>query len=226
MTSSRRVTMRDVGRIAGVSHNTVSLVVRDSDRVLPETKARVRAVIEHLGYEPHVAAASLRSSRSQTIGYLVEPGQGADLLTEVDVFRNHVWRAITEAAEARHYFVLQSGFSDVRRARSLLSGGRIDGLLVDYLVSDAVVGDLMLGTSVPIVVIGRTSEIPGVSWVKANEEGGTYMAASHLIAQGHRRIELLTVSDSSHPIVHALRTGREARLGRRAGARYGAPLVR
>ena len=77
MSSSGRPTLRDVARIAGVSHNTVSLVVRESNRVLPETRARVQAVIEHLGYQPHAAAAALRSSRSGAIGYLIHRALGA-----------------------------------------------------------------------------------------------------------------------------------------------------
>ena len=66
-----RVTSRDVANAAGVSLNTVSLVVKGSPLVAPSTMARVQAVIAELGYRPHAAAAALRSTRSHTLGFLV-----------------------------------------------------------------------------------------------------------------------------------------------------------
>ncbi|MGH2344066.1 MAG: LacI family DNA-binding transcriptional regulator [Chloroflexota bacterium] len=53
----KRVSSRDVAGAAGVSVNTVSLVMRDSPLVAPATKARVREVIDRLGYQPSRASA-------------------------------------------------------------------------------------------------------------------------------------------------------------------------
>ena len=49
-------TLRDVARLAGVSHQTVSRVINGSEDVLPETRAIVEAVIEQLGYRSMYAA--------------------------------------------------------------------------------------------------------------------------------------------------------------------------
>lgn len=207
MTSPSRPTLRDVARIAGVSHNTVSLVVRDSGRVLPATRERVQAVIDRLGYQPHAAAAALRSARTGTIGYLIHRGRGPEVATEVDAFRNHMWRGISDTAEQSEYFVLQAGFPDQLRRRALLSSGRIDGLLVDMLVPDAILDELRAGSPCPIVVVGRSTEVTGVGWVAADEEGGAYDATRHLIDSGCDSVGVLTVRSDSHPIVRAREAG-------------------
>jgi len=53
---AKRVIMADVARLAGVSQQTVSRVVNDSPKLRPETRRRVQAAVERLGYRPNVAA--------------------------------------------------------------------------------------------------------------------------------------------------------------------------
>jgi DNA-binding LacI/PurR family transcriptional regulator len=205
--AKNRATLRDVARIAGVSHNTVSLVVRNSGRVLPETRARVQAVIDHLGYQPNAAAAALRSARSGTIGYLFHRDEHDERASEVDVFGNRVSRAVMDTAEERERFVLQAGFADAQRRRGLLSSGRVDGLLVDMLIGDDEVAELSERSPVPIVVIGRACGVAGTGWVRADEEGGAYAAARHLLESGRDEIGLLTVRADAHPIVRDREAG-------------------
>ncbi len=214
--SSGRPTLRDVARIAGVSHNTVSLVVRGSNRVLPETRARVEAVIEHLGYQPHAAAAALRSSRSGAVGYLIDRPLGAEPRTEVDAFRNRVWHGISHTADAGGYFVLHAGFSDIRRSRALLpSSGNVDGLLVDFLIDDDALSIQLVQRHrfATVVVIGRSTEVPGVAWVRADEEGGAYVATRHLIELGHTAIGVVSVRSEDHPVVREREAGMRGALG-------------
>src|SRR4029079_11391187 len=64
-------TLLDVARDAGVSRATASLVLRGSDLVADETRARVLASIRKLGYVYHRGAASLRTQRSNTVGLIV-----------------------------------------------------------------------------------------------------------------------------------------------------------
>jgi LacI family transcriptional regulator len=195
-----RVTSRDVAKIAGVSYNTVSLVMHDSPLVLPETKARVRAAAEKLGYQPNAAAAALRSSRSQTIGYLVQREPQALIDEEVDVLRNRSFKAISDCAEAHNYYVLQTSFIDSQRCISLYNSGRVDGLLIDFYIPDEIVY-LLAASKVPLVLIGRGDHQLSVSWVKADEEEGAFVATTHLLTDGHRRIALLTAGQADHPLV-------------------------
>jgi LacI family transcriptional regulator len=193
----RRITGYDVAKAAGVSHNTVSLVMRDSPLVKPETKEQVRKVIAKLGYQRNALAAALASARAQTIGYLI-PRDTVN--AEIDVFRNQILKAVELSAEAHDYYVLIDMFVDAKRARSLVSSGRIDALLVDAQIDLDVVQELV-SSNVPLVVVGRDAGDLAVSWVRADEAGGAYQATSHLIKQGHRQIAFITAGEEDHPIV-------------------------
>lgn len=192
-----RVTGHDVAKAAGVSHNTVSLVVRDSPLVTPETKARVRAIIEEMGYQRNDVAMVLRSARSRTIGYLL-PEDSAE--AEVDVFRNQVLKAVTICAEAHNYYVLLDLFSDAQNAISLMSSGRIDALLVDGRIPNESLLKLA-ARNLPLVLVGRDAGDLPISWVKADEEGGAFQATSHLIELGHQRIAWIAAGEDKHFIV-------------------------
>lgn len=65
---SRRATMADVARLAGVSTATVSRVINETATVAAETASRVRAAIETLDYRPHTAARILAGHRTKTLG--------------------------------------------------------------------------------------------------------------------------------------------------------------
>ena len=70
------VTIADVAAAAGVSVATVSKVINDRYGVAEQTSARVREVIEQLGYTSSLVAQSLRSRRSNVIGVIasdIEP---------------------------------------------------------------------------------------------------------------------------------------------------------
>ena len=89
---SARVSMAQVAALAGVSGQTVSRVVNDSPRVDPATRSRVERAMAELGYRPHLAARTLRTGRSQTIGLVVT--------TLATVGNSRMLQATAEAAEA------------------------------------------------------------------------------------------------------------------------------
>ena len=62
--------IRDVARLAGVSHQTVSRVINGHPSLRPETRDRVQAVIDELQYRPNPVAQALGTNRSQTIGVI------------------------------------------------------------------------------------------------------------------------------------------------------------
>jgi DNA-binding LacI/PurR family transcriptional regulator len=70
VTAPRPASIRDVARLAGVSHQTVSRVINEHPRIRPETRARVLDAMETLKYRPNRAARMLVTSRSRTLGIL------------------------------------------------------------------------------------------------------------------------------------------------------------
>ena len=67
---SKRPSMFEVAKLAGVSHQTVSRVINDSPDVSDATRARVQTAIDQLGYRPSNSARALASRRSRTIGLI------------------------------------------------------------------------------------------------------------------------------------------------------------
>src|SRR5512139_1611366 len=98
MNANRRSTIKQVAKVAGVSTQTVSRVINDRPDVAPETRSRVRLVIDELGYQPSALARSLIQQRSYTLG-VVTAG-----LRETGPSRT--LSGITSAAEEAGYSIL------------------------------------------------------------------------------------------------------------------------
>lgn len=64
----RAPVMRDVARLAGVSHQTVSRVINGHPNVAPQTRERVEQAIAELGYRPNLAARALRTGAGRGDG--------------------------------------------------------------------------------------------------------------------------------------------------------------
>ena len=69
--SRTRATMRDIAEECGVSLSTVSLVLSDNPRISTATRARVRAAVEKMGYEPDIHARGLALRTSRTLSVVV-----------------------------------------------------------------------------------------------------------------------------------------------------------
>ncbi|GIV82499.1 MAG: hypothetical protein KatS3mg051_1853 [Anaerolineae bacterium] len=124
---SRRVTLEDVARVAGVSSQTVSRVVNDHPYVSDDTRRRVQDAIRKLGYRPNRAARSLVTQRSCMLGivtYGIDHYGPAQMVTNVE-----------QTAKARGYGVTLSTIqtltpAEVRAAIDALGGSVVDGLVL------------------------------------------------------------------------------------------------
>src|SRR5215475_12411794 len=118
-------TIRDVARRAQVSVASVSRVLNRLDNVGEQTKARVIAAVEELGYVPHAGARSLSLARTNAIGVVLPALHGE--------FFSEVVRGMDEVASARSYFLLLSNMHpDTGAGTEVLRAmrGRVDGLLL------------------------------------------------------------------------------------------------
>ncbi len=120
------VTLDDVARHVGVSARTVSRVVNDEGGCTAETRARILAAIEALGYRPNLMARGLIRRRSDTIGLIA-----AELL---DPFFPEIAEGVERAAHRLHRTMfLASTNNDRDRQRfalASLQGHGVDGVIV------------------------------------------------------------------------------------------------
>jgi LacI family transcriptional regulator len=180
------VTLRDVARKADVHPSTASRALNDHARqmVNPETVHRVLEAAKALGYQPNSLARGLKLSRTFTIGMLV-PDLTNPLFPPIV-------RGIEDALmEAGYTLVLANTDNNLEKERSVLESmqlRRVDGLIIaTALRADPVVADLK-AAEVPVVLINRVSDSPGVSSVTGDDYEGIGLAVRHLAALGHRRI--------------------------------------
>lgn len=195
MAVTRRPTIKDVARAAGTSTVTVSRVVNNPELVQPETRARVERVMRELGYVPNLAARSMRTRLTRSVGFLTPE------LTSLP--NAAVAQACEQALSEAGYGMLLTS-SDYRvdrelRALGLLRQRQVDGLVL-YLSDeeDAGLVAAVAGLDVPFVVLDR--EAPRGDRVLSEHRGALQAAVRRLLAMGHRRFALLQPDLAIRPV--------------------------
>ena len=178
-------TMQDVARRAGVSVSTVSYVLTGARPISQATRDKVHAAMADLDYQPNAMARGLASRRSRILGLLMpmdERGLGA---TETAF----VTGAAAAASAAGYHLVLSPiGAGDSDELRRLASQRMLDGALLMEVQLDDPRVDLLRELGVPLVLIGRTADTTGLSYVDIDFDRTVRDAVDHLVGLGHRRI--------------------------------------
>lgn len=181
------VSMADVARHAGVSQRTVSNVVNGYIHVAPDTRARVQASLNQLGYRPNAAARRLRSGRTGTVTLAI-PFLGERYFADLA-------EAVIRAAAARGLQVLVERTGGERKAElELLSGGGqvlTDGMIMSALSLGPEDGGIVPQPGLPLVLVGDSEPGSAIAHVGIENRAAAYEAVSHLLRSGRRRIALL-----------------------------------
>ncbi|HEY0258634.1 MAG TPA: LacI family DNA-binding transcriptional regulator [Lacisediminihabitans sp.] len=180
----RAPSIRDVARLAGVSYQTVSRALNNSENIKESTKERVLEVIEQLGYRPNQAARVLVTSRSRTIGVLTSQVAHYGPSTSL--------QAIEEAAREAGYLITTmslatSDYESITDRLERLMSQSIEGLVViapQVRVFDAI---RELDIRVPLVTLDSTGR-KDARTLSVDQLAGARMATRHLIDLGHRDI--------------------------------------
>jgi DNA-binding LacI/PurR family transcriptional regulator len=176
--------MKDVARLAGVSHQTVSRVLNDSPNVRPDTRTRVMAAMQALGYRPNHAARALVTGRSQVIGVATLGGQlfgPASTLYGVEAAAAKIGYAVSVVG------VREPSAAALRTAVLRLVRQGVDGVLVIAPIHIAQGTLDSLASEVPLVALEGAPE-GAFSVVGVDQVTGARMATQHLLALGHRTV--------------------------------------
>jgi LacI family transcriptional regulator len=180
-------TIREVAELAGVSISTVSHVINETRYVSPEAQARVWDAIEKLNYHHNRLASSLRNQKTHAIGVLLPNNANpffADILAGVE----------TACYAFGYNFIMGNANDDPERELSYLKtliSRQVDGVLLISTGAHEAALQLLSQRMIPVVMVDRTGEIQADAIHTDNALGG-WLATTHLIERGHRRIACIT----------------------------------
>jgi LacI family transcriptional regulator len=180
-----KVTIIEIAAEAGISKSTVSLVLKGSDAVHPETRERVNAAIRKLGYVYNRGAANLRQARSNIVGMVIN-----DL---TNPFFAELAVGIERSFQAAGYvpFIANTAENPVRQAEviKLMREQGVAGLIISP--ARGTPADAFDALNIPVVLAMRRLAGARVASVVPDNRRGARLAVERLLALGHRRIAFL-----------------------------------
>jgi DNA-binding LacI/PurR family transcriptional regulator len=196
-------TSRDVAARAGVSRSIVSGVLNgtmSTMRVSDETRLRILAAAEELGYTPNPNARALRRQRSNVLGFVPRSNRLNPYDSPVPfLLAMHLPHAGTERG---YHFVTANpelpSHDNTEHLIQFLLGRHVGGIVLDSPESADGVVDLV-ERGVPVVQVIRPRRDVLTPAITIDPTPGTTEAIAHLIESGHRDIAVIGVR-SDHPI--------------------------
>jgi LacI family transcriptional regulator len=188
----KRVSLKDIARIAGVSPSTVSFVLNGKAKQMriSETLAgKIIEVAKKEGYHPNPVAVSLRTGKSQILGLIVETISGNFFASLARIIED-------EAARYGYKIVYTSTENNRQKGKELigmLSQRQVDGYIITPTPGmEQDIRDLIADNK-PVVLMD--SYFPGIDvpHVLVNNYEGVMKGMEHLIEKGYRRIGFVTV---------------------------------
>jgi len=178
------VSLKEIARLAHVSHPTVSRALKNSPLISQSTKDRIHKIAAEHGYQPNRNARSLVTQRSNSIGCVV---------TDIaDPFISEVISAVEQVAAQHDYSIILTNSGgdldrEMRAVRSLVERA-IDGVLVIAAMSGGAPSPYFSEREIPIVLINNHHPGNFVHSIGVANFDGAQLITQHLIELGHRRI--------------------------------------
>ncbi len=187
------VTIKDIAKIAGVSHTTVSRALKGHAAISAKTTERIQELAKLMGYTPNTVAQSLFSQRTNTIGMVIT--------TIADPFVSKVVEGVESVAQAASYslFLANSNNNPEQEVAVVetLHRRRVDAIIISASRVGKLYRSQLDQIQVPIVLINNQEEGEYLHSVTIDDVQGAQLAIKHLIELGHRRIGYLGIHN--HP---------------------------
>lgn len=183
-----RATIEDVAKQAGVTKSTVSHALSGKRPVAPETRRRIEAAIAQLGYRPNPLAQRLAAGRTGAVGLAYEIVSNRPLGEETAVLAT-VARVLSTAGFA--LILLAQPGGEVDEIQRYLESGLLDGVLIGQVRGHDDRVSALCRSGAPFVLLGRTADNNGLSFVDVDIEGAVEMCVEHLAELGHRQVAFL-----------------------------------
>ncbi|AGX42931.1 LacI family DNA-binding transcriptional regulator [Clostridium saccharobutylicum] len=180
------VTIKDIAKLANVSHTTVSRALNNSPYINEETKIRIKALAKELNYVPNYNAKSLVLLKSYVIGvFFSSISEGTS-----DTFFHEIIKGISKVIDKEYNLVIRG--IDTYESSHPIDNKNFDGIIV---VSQSKNDDEFINTiiekNIPTVVINRSIENDNIINIMSNDTKGSYDAVNYFIKNNHKKIALI-----------------------------------
>lgn len=192
-----KVTIKDIARLANVSHTTVSRALNNKKRIKNETKERILTIAKQLNYRPNLLAKSLIEKKTKTLGLVI---------TNIEnPFYNELAYSIESTARSLGYSIIFCcSHSDLKIEKhhvEMLRSKGVDGIIFTsaHIEDPNIIA--LAEEGFPIILVNRRTYHPivkeKVDYVGVDNFAGGFLAVEHLIRIGHRRIGIIGGSRES-----------------------------
>src|SRR5512143_965639 len=193
---NKNPTIYDVAKHAGVSITTVSRMLNDPNKVNPETRKRVLASIDTLGFVPKAEARARAMQKNGRIG-VITPFCTAPSFTQR-------LRGIAGALSPLNFELVVYTVDSTNHLQKFLATlpltGNLDGLIILSLPVGDPDAQRLIKHGLPTVLVEYPH--PRLNCVEIDDVQGGYMAATYLLKKGHRRIAFLGDTDLPEYAIH------------------------
>jgi len=194
MTLSKRVTISDIARLAGVSVGAVSFALNNRPGVSEETRKRILSIAHDLQWQPSSAARALVGSRAGVIGLAVNR-PARTLGTEAfftDLIAG-IQSGLSATQVGLHMRLVSSIEDEIATYRRWHSSHQVDGVIViDPREDDARLAALSAIGARAVVVGSHPSAEGAAPTVWIDDVQAAHTLFDYLVALGHRHIAYVT----------------------------------
>lgn len=188
-----QATIKDIGKMLGISTSTVSRALRGRPDVNPETKKAVKDLAEKLNYQPNLVALSLVKKKTKTIGVIIP--------SFTTCFYSEAISGIQEVAHNAGYHIMicqtNENYESEKRNLDIMLASRVDGFIASITRETQNLDHFqsLVDKKIPLVMFNRTGNLD-VPMVMVDDYDGAYKVTKHLIDVGCERIAHISGPDS------------------------------
>ena len=187
-------TIKDVARLAGVSHSTVSRVLNDKGVISDETKQRIYSAMKELKYVPNDFARNFANGNPLTIALVIDVDNRNDYSNSF--FSNTVFGIETAAHNSNYSLMVVNGSNSLGETddvKKLAMGKRINGIIIPESILNVELLKSLDEQNFPYVILGRPKDIGCSSdWIDINNTQTGAAAVKHLLKNGYKRIAFMS----------------------------------
>jgi DNA-binding LacI/PurR family transcriptional regulator len=204
--------IKQLAEYLNISIGTVSRALNNKPDVNDETRRRVKAAAEKLGYRPNQSGRSLRQGTTNIIAMLVNTDSFVASTAETFIVdMSDGVQDIVEPLDLDLVLITRSNRVKQTQALQRIVQKRLaDGVIITRPENQDPRIPILVNAKIPFVVVGRFEETNGFIWTDLDAEAIAKQSVDRLVSRGHRRIAILVPRGRGHSAELYLRSYMQA----------------